>query len=77
MRRRREWFEHMDLYMALWGPGRPYPDRRGSLEKLALLEAHGPTPAAFTFKTPFPPPSGEAVEPELDECAPERLSSRP
>jgi hypothetical protein len=70
MRRRREWFEQMDLYMALWWvPAGHVPTVEEALEKLALIEAHGPTPAAFTFKTPFPPPTGEPVEPELDECA--------
>jgi hypothetical protein len=70
MRRRREWFEPMDLYMALWWvPAGHTPTVEEALEKLAHLEAHGPTPAAFTFKSPFPPPTGEAVEPELDQCA--------
>lgn len=70
MRRRREWFEHMDLYMTLWWvPAGHTPTVEEALEKLAHLEAHGPTAAAFTFKSPFPPPSGEAVEPELDRCA--------
>lgn len=70
MRRRREWFESMDLYMALWWvPADHTPTVEEALEKLALLEAHGPTPAAFTFKSPFPPPTGEMVAPELDECA--------
>jgi hypothetical protein len=70
MRRRREWFEHMDLYLTLWWvPAGHTPTVEEALEKLAHLEAHGPTAAAFTFKSPFPPPSGEAVEPELDRCA--------
>ncbi|HWT51881.1 MAG TPA: DUF3291 domain-containing protein [Caulobacter sp.] len=70
MRRRKEWFEPMDTYMALWWvPVGHQPTVEEALEKLALLKAHGPTPAAFTFKTPFPPPTGEPVAPELDECA--------
>lgn len=70
MRRRREWFEPMDVHMALWWvPVGHEPTVEEALEKLALIEAHGPTPAAFTFKTPFAPPNGEPVEPELDECA--------
>lgn len=70
MRRRKEWFEHMDTYMALWWvPVGHEPTVAEALEKLALIAAHGPTPAAFTFKTPFPPPTGEPVAPELDECA--------
>ena len=70
MRRRKEWFEPMETFMALWWvPVGHTPTVEEALEKLALLEAHGPTPAAFSFKTPFPPPTGEAVEPELDQCA--------
>ena len=70
MRRRKEWFEHMETYMALWWvPVGDEPTVEEALEKLALLKAHGPTPSAFTFKSPFPAPTGEPVEPELDECA--------
>lgn len=70
MRRRQEWFEPMDVHMALWWvPAGHEPTVEEALEKLALIKAHGPTPAAFTFKTPFPPPTGEPVEPELDACA--------
>lgn len=70
MRRRKEFFEHMDTYMALWWvPVGHEPTVEEALEKLALLKANGPTPAAFTFKAPFPAPTGEPVEPELDECA--------
>jgi hypothetical protein len=70
MRRRKEWFEHMDTYMALWWvPAGHEPTVEEALEKLALIAAHGPTPSAFTFKTPFAPPTGEPVAPELDECA--------
>lgn len=69
MRRRKEWFEHMDTYMALWWvPVGHEPTVEEALEKLTLLKAHGPTPAAFTFKTPFPAPTGHPVVPELDAC---------
>jgi hypothetical protein len=70
MRRRKEWFEHMDTYMALWWvPVGHEPTVEEALEKLALIKAHGPTPSAFTFRTPFAAPTGEPVAPELDECA--------
>jgi hypothetical protein len=39
------------------------------MEKLSQLERLGPTQDAFTFKQPFPPPSGVSVAPILDECA--------
>jgi hypothetical protein len=70
MRRRKEWFEHMETYMALWwAPVGHEPTVEEALEKLALLKTHGPTPSAFTFRAPFPAPTGEPVAPELDECA--------
>ncbi|MBO9708397.1 MAG: DUF3291 domain-containing protein [Caulobacter sp.] len=70
MRRRREWFEHMDLYMVLWWiPAGHRPTIEEAKARLALLEAQGPTPAAFTFKVPFPTPDLTPVEPVLDECA--------
>jgi len=69
MRRRREWFEHMDVYMVLWWvPAGHRPTIDEAKERLALLEVHGPTPQAFTFKVPFPAPDAVLVEPVLDEC---------
>lgn len=70
MRRRREWFEEMKVYMALWWvPVGHIPTVEEAKEKLALLERLGPTPEAFTFKQPFAPPSGANISPILDECA--------
>ena len=69
MRRRREWFEHMDVFQVLWWVSaghRPTIDEAKA--RLALLEAHGPTPQAFTFKAPFPAPDAIPVAPLLDEC---------
>src|SRR5262249_37274263 len=59
MRRRREWFEEMKVYMVLWWiPAGTTPTLQDAKERLALLEKFGPTQDAFTFKQPFPPPSG-------------------
>jgi hypothetical protein len=70
MRRRREWFEHMDLFMVLWwAPVGQRPTIDEAKARLALLEANGPTPEAFGFKVPFPAPDAADVEPVLDECA--------
>jgi hypothetical protein len=70
MRRRREWFAHMDVYLALWwveaGRIPRVEDGKAAIETLTRL---GPTPAAFTFKTPFPPPGEGRVRPVLDACA--------
>ena len=70
MRRRREWFEEMPVYMALWWvPAGRTPTVEEAKPKLALLEKLGPTAEAFTFKQPFAAPSGGDVAPVLDECA--------
>jgi len=70
MRRRREWFEEMQVYMALWWvPAGATPTVAEAKERLARLEARGLSAEAFTFKQPFPPPSGDVVAPVLDECA--------
>ena len=69
MRRRREWFEHMDVFMVLWWvPAGHRPTIDEAKARLALLEELGPTREAFTFKTPFPPPDAVPVAPVLDEC---------
>ena len=70
MRRRREWFEPMEIFMCLWWvPAGHTPTVEEGMAKLALLERFGPTPQAFTFKTPFPTPYGQPATPVLDECA--------
>jgi Domain of unknown function (DUF3291) len=58
MRRRREWFEHMKMYMCLWWvPAGHLPDVAEAKERLASLRAEGPSPRAFTFKRRFAPPA--------------------
>ncbi len=57
MRRRKEWFEHMEVFMALWWvPIGHIPSVAEGMERLALLKANGPTAEAFTFRTPFDAP---------------------
>lgn len=70
MRRRREWFEQMEFYMALWWvPAGHRPTLGEGLAKVAALAKHGPTPDAFTFRRPFAAPDGMPAHPVLDECA--------
>ena len=70
MRRRREWFEEIPVYMALWWvPAGTTPGIAEAKARLALLETLGPTSEAFTFKQPFAAPSGDDVAPVLDACA--------
>ena len=57
MRDRGQWFEPGASRLVLWwvaaGTVPSVEDAKGKLE---LLEADGPTPDAFTFREPFPPP---------------------
>jgi hypothetical protein len=68
MRKRRAWFETMkEAYTVLWWvPAGHRPTLREAEERLAHLRAHGPTPHAFTFQSPFAQPARAADErPEL------------
>ena len=70
MRRRREWFEAMDVYMCLWWvPAGHTPTVEEGMVRLAHFEQHGPTAEAFSFKIPYPAPDGQPAAPVLDECA--------
>lgn len=70
MRRRREWFEHMEVFQTLWWiPAGTIPtieDGKARLETLRLL---GPSPSAFLFHKPFAPPDVLTIRPILDKCA--------
>lgn len=69
MRRRKEWFEPMRVYMTLWWVAAgETPTLADGLRRLAILEANGPTPEAFLFAQPFPPPGGAAARPVLETC---------
>ena len=70
MRRRREWFDKMEFFIALWWvPIGHRPSVTEGVERLELLARRGPTQEAFVFKHPFPAPGGATVPPVLDECA--------
>jgi hypothetical protein len=71
MRRRAEWFEKIELYLALWWvPIGHRPSVEEGWGKIQTLRRLGPTAQAFTFKTIFPPPgAATAPSPILDECA--------
>lgn len=55
MRRRREWFErHVEAHLVLWWvPAGHLPTADEALERLADLQAHGPSPRAFTFASSY------------------------
>jgi hypothetical protein len=71
MRERRKWFAAMkESHQALWWvPAGHRPAVREAEERVAHLRTHGPTPFAFTFKQPFPPPGASTrLEPRNDAC---------
>lgn len=68
MRRRREWFERLKVFMALWWvPAGHLPTVAEAEERLTHLRSHGPTAHAFTFRQRFPAP-GAPAGPALDEA---------
>lgn len=71
MRRRREWFERLEIYQALWWvPTGHRPDAAEGRQRLEHLERHGPTTLAFTFRQPYRSPAfGGEDSPVLDNCA--------
>jgi hypothetical protein len=70
MRRRKEWFEKIEVFQALWWvPAGHIPGVAEGIERVALLRAKGPTEDAFTFRQTFAAPDGTAAMPQLDECA--------
>ena len=63
MARRREWFARpQQAFQVLWWvPAGTTPTVEEGLERLAHLQAHGPTPHAFTFKQRFAAPEPGAA----------------
>ncbi|HEX7135238.1 MAG TPA: DUF3291 domain-containing protein [Iamia sp.] len=73
LRRRREWFAQLATHhQALWWvPAGTLPTVREAMAKVAHLDAHGPTPEAFTFARRFGPPgaSDERAADDRDVCS--------
>ena len=66
MRRRREWFERIRVFMVLWWvPAGHVPSVEEALERLGHLREHGPTPHAFTFKARFDADDALVVDDDL------------
>lgn len=70
IRDRENWFERIELaYLALWWiPVGHIPTIEEAKERLQHLRVHGESPAAFSFKRPFPPAAvsiGAAEPPEI------------
>lgn len=68
MRRRRDWFERMgQAYLVLWWvPAGHRPTVEEAVERLELLRANGPSPAAFTFGHAYGPPDSAAAGDSFD-----------
>jgi len=71
MRRRRTWFaKPTEAMTALWWiPAGTRPTVADAERRLEALRRNGPTPFAFTMRTPFPPPGSTAeLQPEDRTC---------
>ena len=68
LRGRKQWFEHLEgpILVLWWIPAGEIPTVAEAQERLRHLEAHGPTPHAFTFRTPFPAPDADAAAGEAE-----------
>jgi hypothetical protein len=69
LRQRRSWFErHVEAHFALWWiEAGTTPSPEDALARVERLRRLGPTPEAFTFRTPFGPPGSDApAPPEID-----------
>jgi hypothetical protein len=62
LRDRRQWFEPIEgpILVLWWIPAGHVPTVVEALERLQDLKERGPSPHAFTFRAPFPPPDGQA-----------------
>jgi len=70
MRRRKEWFDRMEIHMALWWVVKGHrPTLAEGKERLETLSRVGPSAQAFLFNKPFPAPDAAPVAPRLDQCA--------
>lgn len=70
MRRRKEWFEKIEIFQALWWvPAGHIPTVAEGMERISLLRANGPGPDAFTFQQSFAAPDGTPAATVLDACA--------
>jgi heme-degrading monooxygenase HmoA len=61
MRQRKQWFETMRVYTAMWWiPAGTLPTPADAVARLEVLRRRGPSPDAFTMRRPFPPPGASA-----------------
>ena len=74
MRRRREWFQQVaKATTALWWvPAGHHPSTEEAEDRVRHLRRHGPSPTVFSFRKPFPSPTGPdaAAQPSDDWLCP-------
>ena len=77
MRGRGQWFEKMaEAYLVLWWiPAGTIPTPADAQERLATLRRDGPTPDAFTFRSPFAA-STQSNSGQSRRAVPESTSTR-
>lgn len=73
LRDRKEWFEAIDgpILVLWWIPVGHIPTVIDAKARLDILRERGPSPEAFTFRTPFPAPdapSGDVTGPDAAFC---------
>lgn len=66
LRGRKQWFEQIEgpILVLWWIPASTIPTVRDAQERLQHLKDHGPTPHAFTFRTPFAAPDQQVSDVE-------------
>ena len=70
MRRRKEWFEKIDVFMALWWvPAGHIPNLAEGMEKIAWIASRGATAQAFSFREPFDAPDETSETSTFEKCA--------
>jgi hypothetical protein len=64
LRDRKQWFEPVDgPILALWWiPAGHIPTVEEAKDRLNHLKEYGPSPEAFTFRTPFPAPDAQSED---------------
>ncbi len=62
LRDRKQWFEPSEgpILVLWWIPAGHVPTVAEAQERLEHLKERGPSPDAFTFRTPFPSPDGKS-----------------
>ena len=78
LRRRREWFDRFDgaTVVLWWVPAGHRPTVAEAIERLEHLEAHGPTPYAFTFRHRYEPGTPTRRRRTNSTSAPPDVTSR-